>query len=180
METKTKMNQSAIQTDKPEIFALLKRTNKENPTAADLAELRETLRDNPQIWQNVGDLSRGIENRLLPDNALTAECLKVKLEQMRDELGWQNSSELEKLLIEQICLTWLRLHALEGVHLSKTSESHSLNEGTYYDKRLSEAQKRFLRATETLAKVRKMLAQTQAAGAKMYKNLVQAEKNLES
>lgn len=42
----------------------------------------------------------------------------------------------------------------------------------YVDKRLDLAQKRFLRSINTLAKVRKMIAQTQAKGAEMFKNLI--------
>jgi hypothetical protein len=40
-----------------------------------------------------------------------------------------------------------------------TSGSHSLTHGIYWDKRLSKAQKRHLKAIESLVKVRKMAAQ---------------------
>ncbi|MGI8470064.1 MAG: hypothetical protein ACR2N3_16615 [Pyrinomonadaceae bacterium] len=52
------------------------------------------------------------------------------------------------------------------------NESHALAIGIYYDKRLHLAQKRYLRAIETLAKVRWMIANTQAKGAEMFKNLM--------
>jgi len=42
----------------------------------------------------------------------------------------------------------------------------------YVDKRLDMAQTRFLQSINTLAKVRKMIAQTQAKGAEMFKNLM--------
>jgi hypothetical protein len=52
------------------------------------------------------------------------ESVKKKLANMRDELGWENASEIEKLLIRQVCLTWIRLYYLERLHHSKTMQRH--------------------------------------------------------
>ncbi len=32
---------------------------------------------------------------------------------MRDNLGWSEASEIERILIEQVCLNWLRLNLLQ-------------------------------------------------------------------
>lgn len=80
---------------------------------------------------------------------------------MRDKLGWNNSSQLEKIIIEQVCLNWLRLNALELTHDQKTRESHTLAVGEHWDKLLTQAQRRYLRACESLAKVRKLLAEAE-------------------
>lgn len=92
---------------------------------------------------------------------LTKEIYREKLAALRDNLGWANSSEMEKILIEQVCLNWLRLNLLESVHSTKTTESHSFETGVYWDKRLSSAQRRYLRAVESLAKVRKLLTEAE-------------------
>jgi hypothetical protein len=99
-------------------------------------------------------------NEYFQSSGLVLESVTKKLANMRDELGWQDSTEIEKLLIRQICLTWLKLYFVERVHHSKTNESHTFNLGIYWEKRLSGAQKRHLKAVESLAKVRKMTAQT--------------------
>lgn len=41
--------------------------------------------------------------------------LVKKLDRMRAELGWNESSKLERILIERVCQTWLYLHWLEMV-----------------------------------------------------------------
>ncbi len=101
---------------------------------------------------------------------------------MRDNLGWSAASEIERILIEQICLNWLRLNLLESIHFIKTTGSHSSEHGIYWEKRLSGAQRRYLRACESLAKVRKLLAEAelkeQQARNKRSKSTVMATKLL--
>ncbi len=91
---------------------------------------------------------------------------------MKLELGYKDSTFVEKMLIDEIIMRWLRLQSMEIGHKNATSQSHTREQGTYFDKRLDMAQKCFLRSINTLAKVRKMIAQTQAKGAEMFKNLM--------
>lgn len=144
-----------------EIFAA---TNKKNPKPEDLDALREMMNEDQSICQIYGDWARQTEavilNEYFESSGLVLETIKKKLAEMRNELGWKNADIIEKLLIRQICLTWLRLYFVERQHHQATFPSHSLTQGIYWDKRLSEAQKRHLRAIESLAKVRKMTAQT--------------------
>lgn len=69
-------------------------------------------------------------------------------------------------------MRWLRLSVMDSTLKNVTSQSHTRESGMYAEQRLHLAQKRYLRAIETLAKVRKMIAQTQAKSAKMFKNLM--------
>jgi len=73
------------------------------------------------------------------------EATKRKVAEMRDQLGWKDSSRLEKIIIEQVCMNWLRLNYLELVHEQKNRESHTLAVGEHWDKLLTQAQKRYLR-----------------------------------
>ncbi|MET0752669.1 MAG: hypothetical protein ABWZ66_04825 [Pyrinomonadaceae bacterium] len=90
---------------------------------------------------------------------LMTETTKREIKKMRDGLGYEDASELEKILIEQICANYLRVNLLEAGHAQKTVETHTTEAGLYWDKRLSSAQGRYLRACETLAKVRRLLAE---------------------
>ena len=63
---------------------------------------------------------------------------------------------LEKLLIEQILVCYLNLYALEINSAGKLCASHTTEMGLYWDRRLTGAQRRFTRACEALAKVRRM------------------------
>ncbi len=144
---------------------LFDRVNKANPTEKDKQALRKVFKENPGMWQSAADLAKNTENRILNEycstSYLTKEAFKEKLSAMRDNLGWNNSNEMERILIEQVCLNWLRLNIIESVHLTKMTQSHSVETGSYWDKILSSAQRRYLRACETLAKVRKLLAEAE-------------------
>ncbi len=54
------------------------------------------------------------------------------------------------MLIDEIIMRWLRLRNMEIYHKNATSQSYSLEQGMYVDKRLDMTQKRFLRSINTL------------------------------
>jgi hypothetical protein len=157
-----------VEADLDEAFEIMKATNNETPKDEDKRALQRLFDEFPELWQVVTDLTKTVENNILKSEVfksfLTQEAYRRKLSAMRDNLGWQNSSELEKILIEQICLNWLRLNLMENLHHTKTTESHTVETGIYWDKRLIAAQKRYLRACESLAKVRKLLAEAALKG----------------
>jgi hypothetical protein len=101
-----------------------------------------------------------IENEITGtyENFLRREILKSELQQMRDNLGYQEATEIERLLIKQVCLNWLRLNAVELIHHQRTTSPHQWEGGLYWEKRLDRANKRFNRTAETLAKVKRLLA----------------------
>ncbi len=153
-----------VEDTKKDFASIVAATNKKNPAQQDIEALREMMREDASIWQNHGDWAKQTElvilNEYFETSGFLLETVKKKLANLRDELGWENATVLEKLLIRQVCLTWLRLYYLERQHQQATFGSHSLASGIYWDKRLSMAQKRHLKAIESLAKVRKMITQT--------------------
>jgi hypothetical protein len=143
---------------------LLKATNQPNPNDTDKELLRRHFAENPKLWQQIADLSGRVQTSVVEKfsaSHLVQESYRHKLAAMRDNLGWNDSTEIEKLLIEQVCLNWLRHNLLESVHFEKTQQSHTTETGIYWDKILTGAQKRYLRACESLAKVRKLLAEAE-------------------
>lgn len=155
-----KMNVLSDDRDKMTIFQA---ANKEKPKPEDVKALKQLFDESPYIWQQVGNLAARVEESIIETQSgkshLVIEATKRKIAEMRDQLGWANSSELEKIIIEQVCMNWLRLNHLESVHEQKMRESHTLPVGEHWDKLLTQAQKRYLRACESLAKVRKLLAE---------------------
>jgi len=139
-------------------------TSKKNPKEEDLQTLRKMMKEDSSIWQMYGDWAHQCELMIMRDyfesNHFVEETVEKKLRDMRNDLNWETATVLEKLLIRQICITWLRLYYVERQHHQATTGNHSLAHGVYWDKRLSEVQKRHLKAIESLAKVRKMTAQT--------------------
>ncbi len=125
--------------------------------------MRELFKERPEVWQHTADIAAKTEDSIIINacsNSYGAQqAFRKKLAAMRDNLGWATATEIEKILIEQVCLNWLRLNLLESLHLSKTTENHNTETGIYWDKRLTAAQKRYLRVCESLAKVRKLTAE---------------------
>jgi hypothetical protein len=177
METKTKMTvQSETKLTAKEAVALVERCNTENPSPQDLALLERELDSKPALVQALGDYGQHVFEAILShavgNSAARRESLGRFIENMKHELDYQNSSFVEKMLIREICVRWLRLQTMEQMHFEVMSKNHTLEQGIYVDKQLERAQKRYLRALETFTKVRKMLVQTEAKGAQMFKNLM--------
>jgi hypothetical protein len=147
---------------------LLAKTNKNSPKDSDVEALRQLLRDNPEM--NLYDRCIGLmgyaESYLLqagsPLSPGLNEVLREKQRQVRKKLGYDEASEMEQLLISHAALCWLRLGLIEIGYTSIMSKGSTLTLGSWWEKRLSLAQKRFERACETLERVRKLSRSTPA------------------
>jgi hypothetical protein len=139
-----------------DLLALTDRAQKGDKTA--LPALREVLKDSAAVDLLGGDLARQAQLTLIDKfsgkNLLFKESLTRKLELLRAELAGPNAPPLERLLVERVVACWLHLHHLETVYTGK--ESMSLQLGTYYQRSISSAQKRYLAAIKTLTLVRKL------------------------
>lgn len=144
-----------------EFAALVQSCEKEKPAKADLAKLRGALAKHPDLAGHVGDLAYQAKMQILtnamPKQRGSTVCIEECYDQMRDELGYKNASAIERSLIEHICLCWLRLHVCELLYESNTKAGLSIAQGLYWEKKLSMHQRRYLRAVETLAKVRRLM-----------------------
>lgn len=145
-------------------YDLLERTNKEEPDAEDLALLRTYLYGAPLLSSIAGDLAKRARNAIisgLTTSACRRESTEAYVTYIRNELGHDSAPMLEKLLIEQVVITWLRLYHIEIIFSRiQSSGPVKLDVGTYYDRRLSAAQRRFLRACTMLTRTRKMAGRT--------------------
>lgn len=142
---------------------LLAKTNKENPKSKDVQELSNLLHKHREmrLWSRImgmGALAEhnALENILGNQGHGSVECWKLRLEAMRSDLGYADSPLLEQLLIQHITLCWLNLNSVEFKHSNVMKQSITLTLGAYWDKRLTEAQRRFNRACESLARVRRL------------------------
>jgi hypothetical protein len=139
-----------------ELLALTDRAQKGDKTA--LPELRELLKEPAAVDLLGGDLAKQAQliliNKFSGQNLLFRESLTRKLELLRAELAGPNPAPLERLLVERIVACWLHLHHLEANYAGK--ENMSLELGSYYQRSISSAQKRYLAAIKTLALVRKL------------------------
>jgi len=144
---------------------LLAKTNKERPKPADVQALTSLLNANKEmkLWRSVVGMGELAEETVL-DTILggqsrghgSRECWRQRLVSMRTDLGYASSPPLERLLIQQVSLCWLNLNLTEYRHTKIMQQSITLTLGIYWDKRLTGAQRRFTRACESLARVRRL------------------------
>ena len=75
---------------------------------------------------------------------------------LRESLGHDAAPLIERMLIEYACVCWLRLSVMEVRYSCVVSANNTRAQVEHTEKRLTEAQKRFNRACESLARVRKL------------------------
>ena len=84
-------------------------------------------------------------------------------DKLKEELGYSTASPLERLLIDHILTARIRVNHVEHAYNRiVVRESVSLNVGNYWDNLLTSNHARFLRAVETLARVRRLARNTPA------------------
>ena len=142
------------------LVGLIDKVDKAKPTKEDRAELSRVLREYPAVWRIAGDLAEQANQIMIADmNAPQSMkmSLKTGLSAMTAELTQPGDGELEKLIIRQIVGCWLRLSYVEYTYNRNTvSGSMNMRQGEYWERRLSAAQRRYLRAIESLARVRRL------------------------
>jgi hypothetical protein len=128
---------------------------------AALPALKKALVDHPDLIDRLGDLAAHVELALVAlvagPSLVVSEAITARLEKMRNELGEETASPLEKLLIRRLVLCWLATNAaeVERAELLQAGKAELLKAA---DKRVDRAHTRLLSATKALASVRKLLA----------------------
>lgn len=135
--------------------------NAQKPTKAQLAELRECMKEAPGLVAVLGDLSRSLQSRII--KTITAQpglhiMLEARAQDLARDLGGETASPLERLLIDQVVIAWLRWQSVELNYQHNFEQSITFTKALYLEKRLSATQRRYLQAIESLARVRRLLA----------------------
>lgn len=143
-----------------DLVALIRSVDAGNPPKEDVAALRKILIDEPEALDLVGNLAITMTAVIIGGPMFTPAMrvgLNEQCDAMRAGMGWAESTTLEKTLIDHVILCWLRYHETEWRYNTIVSKEHTLTLGAHWEKRITSAQKRYLRAAESLAKVRKLL-----------------------
>lgn len=123
--------------------------------------LREAERAGLIPWDRIRDpltAARGfvIDNATGMLGPAVPEVWRAQCDKMRDELGYADAPALERVLIEAAVICWLRLSLMEMRYSAVLAASNTLAHVEHTERRLTQAQKRFNRACEALARVRKL------------------------
>ena len=83
----------------------------------------------------------------------------LRLPTLGSSLAYGEACPIERLLIDQVAVCYLRLNMTEQRYENVTRESHTPTLAACWERKLSSTQRRYLRAVETLVRVRKLLGQ---------------------
>jgi hypothetical protein len=158
--TPSEHRETDLQRAQDELARLLKRAEQGDRSV--LPELREALNADANLWQHYGDLAAQAEAALIllaaGKNLLLAESLQRKLRALKDELGGESPSPLERLLVERTTATWLQVSYFDGLLAQAKGASEA--QAKMLQRQQDAAHRRHLTAVKTLATVRKLLRPT--------------------
>jgi len=148
---------------KDEFLALIERCNVAEPAKADMVKLRETLDSETGIaLARANQMIEHTFNKVLSGSSgLVVELYKRQVAEQRKSMDYEMANAYIRMLIDQVILSSLRLNQTEQLHDDRLRGNHSTEAGVYWDSRLSNAQRRFLRACEALAKAKKLLSEAE-------------------
>ena len=156
----SKENHKTVMIESEELYQLLKRVNTANPKREDVVLLKQRLRGSHALCKQVLDLTQLTETQLIQslagDSMLIEEAIREDLAHRRRALGYEESHDLERLLIEQVILTWLHYYRVQYSYRQSANKSLLIVQEDRWERKLNAAQRRHLRAVETLARVRKL------------------------
>lgn len=128
------------------------------PDAEDMQRLRQLAAKAPgflSVCSTTANIRRRLIEKISHGNSRAFMLAEVDL--LTEQLGHDDAPPLEQLLIDHILTVRLRLIDAENRYNSVVvGQSVSLEQGRYWDDVLSSTQARFLRAIETLARVRRL------------------------
>jgi len=121
--------------------------------------VREVL-DSYQAGERATDPAEEAESRMISYaagvNLLRQETLRSRLAWIRKSLAQEGDGELECLLIHRVVLAWLALATGEQLRVQKWQTGMTTADADLWDRHVSRLHTEFLRASKTLAQVRKL------------------------
>lgn len=145
--------------DSPEARrAILKRADRHDATPEDIAAMRALL-DRREAFVSMGNLMRQALDRALGElhaTPLARELTARDVEARRRALGYGEASALEQPLIDHLLLAELRLGIAEQEFSAIAVPGQTHDQVRHYEARLNAAQRRYLQAVETFARVRRV------------------------
>lgn len=139
--------------------ALVSKVDRETPDKAALQELRTLLDTMPILARVLCDLAQVNAEKVITSivqGTTTVEAVRRNARTMRDDMGYKSAPELERALIDHVVLCWLRLQKVEYSYSAQMAGSLTFAQADYWERRLTTAQHRYLKACESLARVRRL------------------------
>ena len=136
-----------------------------DPDPNDVERLRRLAVETPGVLGSAVSGTQSIRQQLIEkvSHGVTRAIMLAEVDKLKKELDYDAAPPLEQLIIDQILTVRLRLtHTEHCYNRSIVNQTTSLQVGEYWDNLLTSNQARFLRAIETLARVRRLTRNTPA------------------
>lgn len=133
----------------------------DNPPPRLTVPLRQALESRPELYRKVFDLARSTQETLIQNigqGRYQQDALTAQVEVMQRGMGYDQAPMLVKGLIENVCSCWLRLQWVEAHQAEAMTERYDIPDALFWERRHNAAQRRYLQACETLARVAKITA----------------------
>ncbi|HLZ28478.1 MAG TPA: hypothetical protein VKV73_14255 [Chloroflexota bacterium] len=129
--------------------------------AAATAEVRAALSVDPSLWDSLGELSsmalgRWIDVVAGERNSVANDAIRRHLRKLKKDLGGDDASPLERLLIQRVQMCWVQVHYAEYVYAAGMDQM-SFAQHDFHQRRMTQSQRRYLAAIRSLATVRRLL-----------------------
>ena len=144
-----------------DVVSIIRAADTDQPSAETRKMLASLFDSDPNVWRAAGDMVEQAARHLIKAASGTSHAVKASMtrgwEQLPTDLARPSDGELERLLVQQVVIAWLHLGYVEYQYSAISTETGlTIKRGEYWERRLSAAQRRYLRATETLARVRRL------------------------
>jgi hypothetical protein len=135
----------------------------EKGDAEALAEMRGYLEGCPDLADSFGgNMARQAQNALIESltkgNALVRLAMGMVVSKMRSDLLGAEPTVLERLAVERVVSTWVHLTYLERIFAFRDRDGLSVPLALYFQRAISQAERRHATALTTLARLRKLAA----------------------
>lgn len=129
-------------------------------------ELREMI-ESRDFLRAIGDMHMQVSSHLIGklagDKAATVEFICAHLDKRKDDLGYKEANELERMMIDRILMCWLRVVEAENYCTQVSRGGQTFKQCDHAERSLMRANSRFLKACEALSRYRLMTQATRYA-----------------
>ena len=129
------------------------------PAPADIDALKTLLATTPELWSRAYEIGRVVRDVVVKrvTRGVSQASTLAEIELLEGQLGYATAPALERLLIEHILTAHVRLAHAENAYTECVMDGKvGISAALYWEKRLSATQRRYLRAVESLARVRQL------------------------
>lgn len=144
-----------------EFVNVVGRDYKKDPKQNDLKELRKWINDYPELWRVVFDTVWLMEDNFIK-NMVQDKAAIIGMQKNTDEIrngfGYASSSIMEQMLIDNVAISWLGVQYDNFQLITRMRSDEKIVLLEFLERRLDAAQRRYLRACETLARVRRLMS----------------------